>query len=116
MVQGYEVQVLKALEKRIKRITTEMEDMPEIRYKGRHWRRRYYPDAILELISGVFLLLEVKSPFTLRKGGVLAKAKAAFAFCSEYSNLNYRIAVYTPKKPILWLKSMKELVAARKAF
>lgn len=115
MVQGYEVQVLSELAPSIRRITVEMEKMPEIRYRGRHYMRRYYPDALIETTSGRNILLEVKSPFTLRRGGVLRKASAAFQFCSQYSNLEYLIALYSPATGISWIRSMAELRQHRKS-
>ena len=113
MVQGYEVHVLKSLEPKIKRITVDMEKMPEIRYRGRHWKRRYYPDALIETIAGNNVLLEVKSLFTLKKSGVISKAKAAFEFCSQYNNLSYMIALYDKTNGIRWIRSMPELHSYR---
>ena len=114
LVQGFEGQVLTSLASSIKRIEVDMDKMPEIRYQGRRWKRRYYPDALIETTSGKYILLEVKSLFTLKKGGVLSKAKAAWEFCSQYENLTYLIALYKPKIGITWISSLVQLQHHRK--
>jgi hypothetical protein len=112
MVQGYEPQVLSLLKDRMKKAVVKPSLVPKIFYErgGTTGVSRYYPDAVLELQTGKFVLLEVKSWYTITHKNVLEKAKAAFKFCSDYRNLSYRIAVYEPKtNAITWLNSLPRL-------
>lgn len=108
-VQGYEPQVLKEMEPFLSRITVDPAKMPVLFYTNADGvQRRYYPDALLQLKSGLNILLEVKSPYTIMKPGVLEKAKVAFAIARRFSNLHYMIALHHPKEGTTLIKNLRQ--------
>jgi hypothetical protein len=108
-VQGYEPAVLKELEPRIQRLTVDPDTMPKIFYQDDTGKkRRYYPDALFQLKSGRNVLLEVKSPYTFSQPKVVQKARATFDLCSTYKDLQYWVAVHSPKGGTAWIKSRKQ--------
>lgn len=88
IVQGYEPEVLRFLEKDIRKLYTKPSEMPRLDYRLDGKSRRYFPDAVLLTTSGAKVLLEVKSVYTVRANvdKDVAKFLAAIKWCSSNSH------------------------------
>lgn len=118
-VQGYEAPALIELEKlgKIKKITTMRKNTPNIRYNDKNNKTRYYyPDAYIKTYNNNYILLEVKSTYTLYKNMELNKKKfeAAKEHCKG-KNITFILAIvlnskqYNGKDFVLFITNPNDL-------
>lgn len=103
-VRGYEDVVLRSIEQKITYLATDPKVIPRILYRQSGSEHYYFPDALVEMRSGVVRVLEIKSMYTLtRFKSNTQKFKAAVKLCKKLG-YEFWVAVLV-KDQIIWTKN-----------
>jgi hypothetical protein len=113
--QGFEDKILSSLDKdpRVCNVSTSAKHMPKINWctvSGK--KKRYFPDIVAKLNTGKYLVIEVKSPYTLLKDEAANRLKFKAALSQLPANYHFLVCVLRDRQKLEWFKNPSKAFTA----